>query len=135
VSRVQSYNYQDRYVRHVGATVRIDASVTPAADGQWRVVDGLTGGTGYVSFESVNSPGYYLRHDGLNLSLVQYDGSASFRADASFKQILGLANSAWNSFQAYSYPDRYIRHYAFGLRVTAVTNDLGRADATFRFTG
>ncbi|HWS37614.1 MAG TPA: AbfB domain-containing protein, partial [Actinoplanes sp.] len=62
LNRIQSYNNQTRYVRHSNFDVRIDPNVSPAQDAQFRVVTGLAGGSGYVSFESVNYPGYYLRH-------------------------------------------------------------------------
>ncbi|MGC4749881.1 AbfB domain-containing protein [Micromonospora sp. DT201] len=38
------------------------------------------------------------------------------------------------SFQSYSHPDRYLRHYSYLLRLDPVTDAQGRADATFRVT-
>ncbi|KFF96156.1 1,4-beta-xylanase, partial [Streptomyces scabiei] len=48
--RLQSFNYQDRYVRHANFDVRIDQNVTNE-DAKFRQRPGLTG-TGTVSFES-----------------------------------------------------------------------------------
>ncbi|MBQ1076177.1 AbfB domain-containing protein [Micromonospora sp. C31] len=87
VQRLQSFNFQDRHVRHQNHAVRIDPNVNPALDGQFRVVPGLANsGPGYVSFESVNFPGHYLRHDNYVLGLEPNDGSTTFRADATFRR-------------------------------------------------
>ncbi|MEU4443185.1 glycoside hydrolase family 43 protein [Actinosynnema sp. NPDC050801] len=134
VNRIQSYNFQDRYVRHSNLDVRIDANVSPLQDSQFRVVPGLAG-SGTVSFQSVNYPGYYLRHYAYDFVLAADDGTSTFKADATFRQVAGLASSSWSSFQSYNYPDRYIRHYAYQLRLDPITDAAGRSDATFRLTG
>lgn len=134
VRRLQSYNFQTRYVRHVNLDVRIDANVSPAQDAQFRPVTGLAGGSGYVSFESVNYPGYYLRHSNYDFVLAPNDGSTAFAADATFKQVAGLADSTWSSYQSYNHTDRYIRHYNYLLRLDQITTTQARADATFRLT-
>jgi hypothetical protein len=133
-NRIQSYNFPDRYVRHVNLDVRIDANVNPAQDAQFRLVPGLANSSGHVSFESVNYPGYYLRHYGFDFVLAPNDGTATFAADATFRQVAGLANSGWTSFQSYNYPDRHIRHYGYLLRLDPITDATGRNDATFRVT-
>ncbi|MDG4794267.1 family 43 glycosylhydrolase [Micromonospora sp. WMMD1082] len=135
VQRLQSFNFQDRYVRHQNYAVRIDPNVNPALDGRFRVVSGLANnGSGYVSFESENFPGYYLRHNNYVLRLEPNNGSTAFREDATFRQVAGLANSSWSSFQSYNFPDRYVRHSNYVLRIDPISNDTGRADATFRRT-
>ncbi|GIJ68403.1 glycoside hydrolase family 43 protein [Virgisporangium ochraceum] len=134
VNRIQSYNFQDRYVRHANLDVRIDPNVSPAQDAQFRVRPGLAGASGTVSFESVNYPGYYLRHYNYDLVLAPNDGSTTFAADATFRAVAGLANSSWTSYQSYNYPDRYLRHYSYLLRIDPVTTTQERADATFRLT-
>jgi Alpha-L-arabinofuranosidase B (ABFB) domain len=134
VNRIQSYNFQDRYVRHINFDVRIDPNVSPAQDAQFRLVPGLANSSGYVSFESVNFPGYFLRHASFDFVLAPNDGTATFAADATFRQVAGLADAGWASFQSYSHSDRYIRHYAYALRLDPITTAVGRADATFRVT-
>ncbi|MBT2420293.1 AbfB domain-containing protein [Streptomyces sp. ISL-22] len=133
INRLQSYNYQDRYVRHTNFDIRIDPDVSPAPDAQFRLRPGLAG-SGTVSFESVNFPGYFLRHSGFDFQLATNDGTAQFAQDATFRQVAGLADAAWSSFQSYNHPDRYIRHYGFQLRLDPVTTATGRSDATFRVT-
>lgn len=130
--RIQSYNNQTRYVRHSNFDVRIDAGVSPLQDSQFRIVPGLANSGGYVSFESVNYPGYYLRHYSYDGVLAPNDGTATFAADATFRQIAGLANGDWVSFQSYNYPNRYLRHYNYLLRIDPVSTATELADATFR---
>ncbi|MFF1545026.1 glycoside hydrolase family 43 protein [Streptomyces sp. NPDC058291] len=133
-NRLESYNFQDRYVRHTNFDVRIDQNVSTSQDSQFRMRTGLAG-TGTVSFESVNFPGYFLRHSAFDFQLVYNDGTAGFAADASFRQVAGLADATWSSFQSYNYPDRYIRHYAYELKLEPISTATGRGDATFRVTG
>lgn len=134
VNRIQSYNYQDRYVRHYDFDVRIEPNVSPVQDSQFRLVPGLANNSGYVSFESVNYPGYYLRHYAYDFVLAANDGSSTFAADATFRQVAGLANSSWSSYQSYNFPDRYIRHYGYALKLDPISDAQGRGDATFRIT-
>lgn len=121
-------------MRHVNFDVRIDPNVSPAVDAQFRLVPGLANNSGYVSFQSVNFPGYYLRHYGFDFQLAQNDGSATFAADTTFRRVAGLADASWTSFQSYNYPDRYIRHSGFVLRIDPITTAAARSDATFRVT-
>ncbi|MGW0370222.1 glycoside hydrolase family 43 protein [Streptomyces coeruleorubidus] len=130
--RLQSFNFQDRYVRHANFDVRIDQNITNA-DAQFRPRPGLAG-SGTVSFESVNFPGHYLRHAGYDFQLAYNDGTTQFAADATFRQVAGLADPTWSSFQSYNHPDRYIRHYAYELRLDQITTTTARSDATFRMT-
>ncbi|WP_239163317.1 family 43 glycosylhydrolase [Paractinoplanes rishiriensis] len=135
VNRIQSYNFADRFVRHINMDARIDANVSPLEDSQWRIVGGLASSAdGNVSFESVNFPGNYLRHVNYDFVLAPNDNTATFRNDATFKRVAGLADASAVSFQSYNFPDRYIRHANYVLRIDAITNATGRADATFRLT-
>ncbi|GGS54979.1 glycoside hydrolase family 43 protein [Streptomyces violaceus] len=131
VNRLQSYNYQDRYIRHTNFDVRVDPNVSPAQDAQFRLRPGLAG-SGTVSFESANFPGYYLRQDGADFQLVHNDGTAAFAAEATFRRVAGLADSTWSSFQSYNHPDRYLRHFGFQLKLDPITTATGRGDATFK---
>ncbi|GAB3003194.1 glycoside hydrolase family 43 protein [Saccharothrix stipae] len=133
VNRLQSFNYQDRYVRHADFDVRIDPDVSPLQDSQFRIMPGLADSSA-VSFESVNYPGYYLRHVNYDFVLASYDGTTQFQADATFRQVAGLASSTWSSFQSYNYPDRYIRHHDYQLKLDPAATAIARNDATFRLT-
>lgn len=132
-SRLQSFNFPDRYVRHSGSTVRLDPTTSPVKDSQFRVVPGLASqADGRISFESVDMPGYFLRHWNYQFSLVQNDGSAAFKADATFLPVAGLAHDRLTSFRSHNFPDRYIRHKNYGLVLEPMVSDLDRADATYR---
>ncbi|QEO15498.1 family 43 glycosylhydrolase [Agromyces intestinalis] len=133
IQRIQSFNFQDRYVRHSNYAVRIDPNVSPSQDAQFRAVTGLANnGSAYVSFESVNFPGYYLRHNNYVLRLEPNDGSSTFAQDATFQKVAGLANSSWTSFRSYNFPDRYIRHSNYVLRIDTISGSTAQQDATFR---
>ncbi|GAA4545723.1 hypothetical protein GCM10023097_23320 [Streptomyces collinus] len=128
--RFSSYNFPDRFVRHYDYRARIEANVTKLADSQFRVVPGLAG-SGTVSLESANFPGYYLRHENFEVWLRKNDGSAQFASDATFRQRAGLADPAGVSYESYNYPGRYVRHWEYLLNVQAVSTATDRADATF----
>ncbi|MCX5208862.1 glycoside hydrolase family 43 protein [Kitasatospora sp. NBC_00240] len=136
-SRLKSYNYPARFVRHSAFAGRIDAfPFDPYPDAEWKIVPGLADGAG-VSFESVNFPGRYLRHSGFAVVLDPADGTAQFASDATFYRTAGLADSAATSYRSYNYPDRYLRHANFQLRIdplSAASSATDRADATFLVT-
>ena len=133
ISRLQSFNVPDRYVRHAGSTVRLDPAASPVNDSQFRVVPGLASGAdGRISFESVDMPGYFLRHWNYRFSLVQNDGSGVFKADATFLPVSGLGHSSLTSFRSHNFPDRYIRHQNYALVLAPMLSELDRADATYR---
>jgi len=55
-------------------------------------------GDGYVSIQSVNYPGYYLRHSNYDLSLEKNDGTSLFAESATFKIVPGLADPSYILF-------------------------------------
>lgn len=130
VRRIRSFNYT-RYVRHQGFRARIDETVSPFQDSEFRVVPGLASSSA-VSFESVNFPGRFLRHRNNEIWLDANDGSAAFRAAATWHRRAGLANSSWTSYESFNLPAQYIRHSNFLMVLGMVTGSLQQADATFR---
>jgi alpha-L-arabinofuranosidase B-like protein len=134
-NRIKSYNFPDRYIRHSGDVGRIDTyPFDPYQDQMWTLVPGLADPAG-VSLRSVNFPDRYLRHWNYALVLNANDGTAAFKADATFYRTAGLADSGWTSFRSYNFPDRYLRHYDYVLRIDPITSASATAakqDATFR---
>ncbi|MFI9008075.1 family 43 glycosylhydrolase [Actinosynnema sp. NPDC053489] len=128
--RLKSFNYPDRFVRHWDYRARVEANPTPLADSQFRVVTGLSG-SGTVSLESTNFPGYYLRHRNYEFWVERADGTAAFRADASFFRRAGLADGSAVSFEAQNFPGRYLRHNGTTVNLTTTPDAVARADATF----
>jgi alpha-L-arabinofuranosidase B-like protein/glycosyl hydrolase family 62 len=131
VRRIRSFNYT-RYVRHQAFRARIDETVSPLQDSEFRVVPGLASPSA-VSFESVNFPGRFLRHRSNNeIWLDANDGSAAFGAAATWHRRAGLANSSWSSYESFDLPAQYLRHSNFLMVLGMVTGSLQQADATFR---
>ncbi|MCC8246992.1 family 43 glycosylhydrolase [Saccharothrix luteola] len=128
--RLKSYDYPDRFIRHWEYRARVEAGVNPLADSQFRVVTGLNG-SGTVSLESTNFPGYYLRHRNHEMWVERNDGSAVFRADASFHRRAGLASGSAVSFESTNFPGQYIRHNGTTVNLTTAPDAVARADATF----
>ncbi|MGO4428647.1 AbfB domain-containing protein, partial [Streptomyces sp. MCAF7] len=128
--RLSSYNYPDRFIRHWAYRAKIEANLSPLADSQFRVVTGLAG-TGTVSLESANFPGYFLRHKNNEVWVEKNDGTSLFAGDASFTARAGLADSAGVSYESFNLPGRYLRHYNYLLYVQALSTTTDRADATF----
>ncbi|MGP3982395.1 family 43 glycosylhydrolase [Streptomyces sp. KR80] len=129
--RFSSYNHPDRFIRHWEFRGKLEPNVTNLADSQFRVVPGLAG-SGTVSLESANYPGYYLRHKNFELWLEKNDGTTLFKNDATFHRRAGLADSAAGvSFESFNSPGRYIRHYLNDLYVQPADTTLARADATY----
>ena len=134
-NRIKSYNFPDRYVRHAANIGRIDPyPFEPYQDQLWKIVPGLADSTG-VSFQSVNFPTMYLRHENYALVLRANDNTSLFKGDATFHRVAGFADSSWSSFRSYNFPDRYIRHADYVLRIDPISGSSTSAamqDATFR---
>jgi hypothetical protein len=106
------------YIKHddsddlvVIAPITASSSTTDKQDATWVEAPGLANPS-CVSFESVNKPGYYLRHQNFQFHLQLNDGSTLFSMDATFCP--GAGNSGQGvSFQSVNFPGRYIRHFNF----------------------
>jgi len=131
IKRIQAHSPANYFFRHYDFLARLSADpVSPTNDSRFRVVPGLADPAA-VSFESVNFPGYYLRHYNYQLRLDRKDGSSVFNQDATFYKVPGLADSSKSSFQSYNFPTRYIRHYDYQLRIDPIGTAQERSDATF----
>lgn len=76
------------------------------SDATWKIVTGLANSACY-SFESRNFPGEFLRHQNFRVRRDPDDGSALFKADATFCAVQGNGGVR---FSAANYPGSYIRH-------------------------
>ena len=104
------------YVKHddsddlvVIAPITAGSSATDKQDATWVETAGLANPS-CVSFESVNKPGYYLRHQNFQFHLQQFDGTTLFTMDATFCPAPGNSGQG-TSFQSVNYPGRYIRQF------------------------
>ena len=73
-----------------------------------------------VSFESRNFPGDFLRHQNFQLFRQPMDGSALFRADATFCPQAGRSGAAGTtSFASFNFPTRLLRHFNHTLFIAS----------------
>ncbi|KAJ3495496.1 hypothetical protein NLG97_g3349 [Lecanicillium saksenae] len=112
--RVTTPGYSDRYIVHDSDTVDTQVVNSNSDYGlkqraSFHVRQGLGNG-GCYSFESVDSPGQFVRHSNYKLVLNQNDNSKIFHEDATFCSQAGL-NGQGNSIRSWSYPTRYWRHF------------------------
>ena len=131
--RLRSSNINDCHVYHDGAGNVLIANKTtalPYSSSLWRAVPGLADANG-VSFESVDQPGYYLRHYEGKLIISQDDGSEIFKQDATWRMSAGLADPDGASFASYNISGTYMRHFNSYLMISPVSTELEKADATF----
>ncbi|NUR03566.1 MAG: hypothetical protein HOY79_45775 [Streptomyces sp.] len=104
------------YIRHddsddlvVTAPVTSGSSLTDKQDATWVETAGLANPS-CVSFESVNKPGSYLRHQNFQFHLQPDDGSTLFSQDATFCRTPGNSGQGI-SFQSVNFPTKYIRSF------------------------
>lgn len=119
------------YLGHVNFQIRLNPR--PNADSQFIIRPGLADESA-VSIESVNFPGFFLRHQNNAVWLVADDNSETYEADATWWLRPGLADSAAISFESYNRPNFYIGKMFGVLAVIEQTDtmtDRVREDATF----
>lgn len=112
--RATTSGYTTRYIAHNGTTVNTQvvtssSSTTLQEQASWMVRTGL-GNSGCYSFESVDTPGSYIRHYNFELLVNANDGTKQFYEDATFCPMAGL-NAGGSSIRSWSYPTRFFRHY------------------------
>lgn len=133
ISRFRSYSYETAYLRHANFYPRLDFNVVPLADSQFTFVPGLADPEA-VSIESINFPGFYLRHVNNAVLLNADDNTEAYDANATWWIRPGLADSSWISFESYDQPGSYMGQQ-FGIvalvEITTDTPQLALEDATF----
>ncbi|MFY1683367.1 AbfB domain-containing protein [Micromonospora sp. WMMD730] len=113
--QVTTPGYTDRFLRHRDSlayteVVNADSSALLRNDATYTVRAGLADPACY-SFESVNFPGQFLRHQESRVRNSPNDGSALLRADATWCARVGVGGSGV-SLESYNFRGRYLRHYA-----------------------
>ncbi|MET8306763.1 AbfB domain-containing protein [Micromonospora sp. NPDC005173] len=112
--QVTTPGYTNRYLRHqdsLAYTEVVDAGSPDLLknDATYTIRPGLAD-TNCYSFESVNYPGQYLRHQASRVRNSPNDGSALTRADATWCARVGLTGTGV-SLESYNFRGRYLRHY------------------------
>ena len=131
----QASNYLDRFMRHrnsLGYAEAVSGDLG-RADSTFRIDPGLAGKC--ISLESHNYSGQFLRHQAWRIKLAPREDNDTYKQDATFCMVSGLASSAGVSFESVNYPHHYIRHRNGELWVDDFDGSgLFRADATFNVT-
>ncbi|XVV08428.1 AbfB domain-containing protein [Actinoplanes sp. CA-131856] len=105
--------------RHFVATLEVLRTAEERDNSRFTVRDGLNG-QGCVSFESVNYPGYFLRHRDFILRLDRQDSSQLFRFDATFcPRPTGTALT----FAATNYPSHFLVARRGGVHLEQISPD------------
>ncbi|QGH36194.1 alpha-L-arabinofuranosidase [Gracilibacillus salitolerans] len=131
-NRIKLFSSPDFYIRYKDSFARIEAyPFDPYKDSLWKIIPGLADSS-CISFESINYPNHFLKPYNFTLRLESYDDSDNFKKKASFKQVKGLADSDWSSFQSYQHCDKYIMHDGTFLRVCSVSSEHDKKNATFK---
>lgn len=131
VPRFDSY----RFVRHRNFLLNVEVILANdklgARDARFRRVPGLAG-KGH-SFESVNFPGHFWRHQGFRLKLHKFVDDKGFKEDATFFFKRGLGDPVnGRSFESFNFRRHYIRQRNFELILSPFEdNESFRDDATF----
>jgi hypothetical protein len=145
---LESFNHIGDFVRHrafLGELTAINLSdLVDRQDATFIVQPGLNGARRqnpthpYLtdvagSLESVNFPGWFLRHQNFRLKLMAKEDTPLFRDDASFYPVDPLARRGYSlSFEATKFTGTFIRHRDFHLWLDLNDNsDLFAQDATF----
>ncbi len=106
--------FTNRYLAHTNNIVNTQVITSSAStalknSGSWVVHQGFAN-AGCYSFESVDTPGSYIRHYDFHLQVDANDNSKQFGEDATFCPLAGL-NGQGSSIRSWSYPTRFWRHY------------------------
>lgn len=127
----ESVNFPGYYLRHSNYRLTLQKGTSDQLfknDATFKILPGLAypDGYGFVSFESYNFPGYYIRHSGFHLYLGT-GTSDLFKNDATF-----WAKDCWASLRSYNFPAHYMRHRSYLGELTTVSSSTDKSDASFR---
>lgn len=97
------------YIRHRSYRGEVTPVGTPLdrQDATFRMVAGLAD-SDWVSLESVNYPGHYLRHQNFEFYLHQASDDQLFKEDATFRIVPGMAHADFVTLESYNHPGHYI---------------------------
>ncbi|NEB93986.1 beta-galactosidase [Streptomyces bauhiniae] len=126
--QVTTWGFTNRYLRHADSlayTEVVDAgsSAQLKQDATYTVRRGLADSSCY-SLESVNFPGQFLRHADSRARNSPDDGSALFRADATFCARPGLSGTGV-TFESLNLPGSYLRHFEAQVHIASGTASTG----------
>eukprot|EP01112_Ceratiomyxa_fruticulosa_P018959 TRINITY_DN6139_c0_g1_i1.p1 TRINITY_DN6139_c0_g1~~TRINITY_DN6139_c0_g1_i1.p1 ORF type:complete len:157 (-),score=26.54 TRINITY_DN6139_c0_g1_i1:401-871(-) len=110
---LRNFSFYYHYIRHKngeGLLEENDGIPLTKLDSAWRIVPGLYDHHG-ISFESVNYPNHFLRHQNAFLFLHPFNPHDELmKKDATFFVRQGLGHPESNSFEASNFPGCFISH-------------------------
>lgn len=130
ISRFRTFVEPAAYLRHINFQARLD--FVDNADSQFVIVPGLADPNA-VSIESVNFPGFFMRHQDNVIIFNADDQTDHFAEDATWWIRPGLADSSGISFESFNLPGSYMGQ-KFGIVAVGRESDMTdrmREDATF----
>jgi Alpha-L-arabinofuranosidase B (ABFB) domain len=144
----RSVNYGTRYIRHQNFLAELqeiaDADDLAKHDASFVFHPGLASefANGIGSYEAVNFPNFFLRHQDFRLKLQERPGDGDpaqgqFDLDATFFIVPGKVQASplfggdIISLQSVNFSSMYLRHQDFHLFLTEISTDLDFLDATF----
>lgn len=122
-------------MHHEGDIVTLQPDDTPSAE--WAVVPGLVDAR-FVSFQSRDEPGRYLRHSGFRLWADTNDGSSQFKKDATFHfdNPLVSVSSLSKALEANNYLGWFLQRSGTVVTLTQLAdNATYKASATWVISG
>lgn len=126
----------NRYIRHfdsLGYTAVVDdgSDALLKQDASWKPVTGLSN-SACLSFESVNIPGRFMRHQDGRIRIDASDNSDAFKQSATFCPRKALDGGGGVSLESANKPGFYIRHQADSVWLHQSDNsELFKADASW----
>ena len=125
---LQSKNFPDHYIGVTdGNEGRIVKNLT-----HWRIVPGISGIQGSVSFQSVRDSNVFLRHRNHLIYRDTFEDLELFRADASFYIRNNAFFEGYVALESVNYPEHFIRHQNYRLKIAKDSSDLYKNDASFK---
>lgn len=118
-------------IHHEGSVVTLQPDDAPSA--QWKIVPGLSD-IQFVSFQSRDEPGRYLRHAGFRIWSDTNDDSSQFKKDATFHFDNPLSGSGAlrKSLESHNYPGLFMQRTGSTISLTQlVDDDAYKASATW----
>jgi len=99
----------------------------------FKVVPGISGVPGTVSFESLARPGHFLRHSNYLMWLHKYQNTDLYKKDASFYPRYNKYFPGFVSYESVNYPGLFIRHQNHRLMISKDDGSaLFRDDASWK---
>merc|ERR1712119_159179 len=100
---------------------------------RFKVVQGLCGVEGTISFESLETPGYYLRHQGFEIYLRKEEDTDLYRKDSCFFPRYNKYFQGYTAYESENYRNYFIRHRGSELYIDpAEDKDLYKKDASWK---